>query len=53
MTFVRAVSVERAGGDLVAVGCGCAGCKEVDVEHEGYLFHLFGCEVKERDVMMT
>lgn len=43
LTFVRAVSVERVGGDLVAVGCECAGSKEVDPEREGYLFHSFGC----------
>lgn len=45
--------MERSGGNLMAVGCGCVGSEEVGTECEGYLFYLFGCEVKERDVMTT
>ena len=29
------------------------GGEEVETGCEGYLFNLFGCEVKERDVMKT
>ena len=51
LTFVKAVSAERWGGNQVAVGWGCVGGEEVETKCEGYLFDLFSCEVKERDAL--